>query len=701
LSKRPERVGVAFYCPWENAVCGGFPHGGILVRGKISTYTGSVGRIRCESSVYYYQHTPAPFHTLQYTTEKQKSQPFFLFFLGVDKVVLYTVLQGRRPKMAKAQMVLLNIITAIFIAVLFVARKPFMTDDIAVAIALLLFLLIVALVVIFIVSIFRVPKLVTQKDEEKLKKSAIMVKLSAIPLWIIILILLFNFNFWYFYETIILDLSLLVPLWGTSIFSISYIRVLYKKKKLSLRQTVIYTVLQFCFVLDIISFLYLRYTKTNKRGAKNKKNVNDAALGFLGSFKPAAFAFAGTAINAFKQGPVPRIAEKIGAFFVYQLRNRLFRLCVIIAILCMVPAVPAAYSFYQSRKPQPVHVGFTIQVPDATGNPHARPPLAVSFKRPVATQKTKDKEVPAGRITIDPPIAGVWQWQGNNRLVFSAERDWQAGKRYTVTFPKNFFPSPFIVNNSFHFNIEKFSLRIIEKEFYIDDDDGAIKRVLFTVQANYPIYPSSLETHISIEPNISADSGSLKKQPYLFSVTYNEDRTRARIVSEPLGIPAKEAQMRLSIAEGVRDLSGAGNAARRESASIAIPGMTGFARIMDIRCELVKNERQAYETILMVTTRGTVDSGTFAQNISAWALPIQGNYQWGDLNEITARVLALSRRINFENTSVNGWRFRAEGGQYVYVRINSGAPFHGGYILDAPYETIMRVPFPPQEVTLR
>jgi hypothetical protein len=602
--------------------------------------------------------------------------------------------------MAKVQMVLLNVLAAIFTVIFFIARKPYITDDIAILIALLVFLLLLALVIISIISIFHSVKLVKQKDEEKLRKSAGMVKLSTIPFWIILPILFIDYNFWYHYEIIIMLLSLYIPLLGTSVFSIAYVQLLYKKKKLTRARTIVYTLLQLCFFLDIVSTLYLRYTKKNKRGAKNKKSNIDSARFFLNSLRPAHFAE--TLANVFKQGPVPRIARKVGAFFVSQWTVHRVRCYAFIAVLFLCFAFPFAYNVYQSSKPQPIKVTYRIQVPGTTRNPDTRPPLSVSFKNSVASSKMKDKKVPAGRILIDPPIEGAWQWRGTDKLIFSTGQEWQAGKRYTVTFSKNLFPSHIIMNKSFSFNIESFSLRIIEKEFKIDGEDGSDKRVSFTVQANYPVDTASLETHISIEPQISADSGSLKKQPYRFSAHYNDSCTRAYIVSEPLGIPVKTARIRLSIAEGVRDSSGNGNVSRNETASIEIPGMTGFVRVKNMNHELVRNDRQIYENVLSVVSQGTIDSAELSKNIAAWALP--ANYDWINLNEVTPRVLASSRRINLEAipneqkySSYNSWRFRAEPGQYMYVRLNSGARFYGGYILDTPYETIFRVQFPPEE----
>jgi hypothetical protein len=615
--------------------------------------------------------------------------------------VRYFPLEGQ--KMAKIQVILLNAIIALFVAIIILVqtKESYITDAFAAVILLLLFFLLSALVVISIINIFYSLRLVKQRDEEKLEKSAVMVKLGLIPLWIIIPFLYIYFTFWYYHEAIIILLSLSIPQAGTSIFSIAYIQLLHKNKKLNTLPTIILTILQFIFVLDIISTLVLR----DKQNIESKKSIMDIVKpvrSFLSSLKPAAFAE--TLASAFKQGPAPRIAKEIGAFFAEQLQKHLLRSCLIAAALCLLPAAPIAYNFYQSSKPQPINVSFRVQAPGSTGNPDTRRPLSVFFRSPAAPPKMKGREVPAGKIAIAPPIEGVWQWRGENVLAFSTGQEWLAGERYTVTFVKNIFPSHIIVNNSFHFDIERFSLRILEREFNIDGGDGSIKRVLFTVQANYPIDAASLEENITIEPQISADSGSLKKQPCGFSVSYNDDRTHAYIVSEPLGMPERAVRMRLDIATGVRNSSREGNAARRETASVEIPGLFGSVRVRGINHGLVRNERQIYEQVLTVITQGTADAAGLSNNIEAWVLP--RNYEWGNMNEITPAVLASSRRVSLEAvpaearySSANSWKFRAEPGQYIYARVNKGAQFYGGYILDEPFETVFRVQFPPQEIT--
>jgi uncharacterized protein YfaS (alpha-2-macroglobulin family) len=608
--------------------------------------------------------------------------------------------------MAKIQLILLYAIAAA-LATLRILSDKYVSDETFRVIIFLFCFLSLAFLVLSISNIFRSSKLIKQQDDEKLQKSTYFIKYGSIPFWMISIVVAKTIAIW-------LDLIALiffyVILLGTSVFSIAYIRLLYNVKKLNLKQMVIHTLSQFVFVLDIISVFFLK-----RLSEETIKKAKDIAQFFLGSYKPPEFFY--VVANAFKQGPIPPMVKRVGEFFAGQWQAHRVRFCAIIAVLCLIPVGYGVYNFYESRKPQPITIRFSIQVPDTTGDPDYRQNLSVRFYGSAAPLGMTDGEVPAGMITLNPPIEGIWQWVGDDVINFSTEQTWRVGKRYTVSFAKNFFPEHIKVDGLFNFDIEDFYLRIIESEFYIDPEDSTVKRALFTVQTNYPVDAVTLEKNIVIEPQISADSGLLKKRPYQFSLSYNEDRTLAYIVSEPLGMPAKSVNMTLRIAEGVKDASGEGRASRRETAKVEIPGMTSFVRVRDLNHELVKNDRQIYDQVLIMNTQGTIDPDELARNIVAWALPAdrpelpgikeQKDHSWGSPSEMVPEVLALSRKVNLEAlpnelrySATNSWKFEAEPGQYIYVKLNGGTRFYGGYFLDEPYERIFQVKNFPREIAI-
>jgi len=615
--------------------------------------------------------------------------------------------------MAKVQSVLLSIMSAVIIAGAIMVHFYIFYDFVWVP-WVLLALLFLAFAVISVISIFKSSKLIKQQNEEKLKKSARLVKLCSIIFWVVAFVLYKTMYFGVYLsgsdKIILLILHYSVLLGGTSVFSIACIRLLYKEKKLSLEKTINFTISQLIPVLDIIIVLIIT------RSGENKKSAREIARFFLGSYTPPEF-FTVIA-DTFKRGPIPSAAKKTGAFFANQWRHHRVRCGIVIAVLCLIPVGFHAYKFYQSRLPQLITVDYRVQAPGTIGDPENRPKLAVYFRGSAATLEMKNSEVPAGMITINPPIEGVWKWNDDDTLIFSTEQTWKKGKKYTVTFPKDFFPSHIKVENSFTFDIEDFFMKITESEFYIDPEDSEIKRVLFTVWANYPLDTSSLEKNISIEPQIKADSGSLKKRSYLYSLTYNTNRTVAYIVSEPLGMPAKTIEMRLTISAGVRDADNEGRAAGSQYAYVEVPGMTSFVRVDDMNYITVKNDKQLYDRVLVMETRGSVDPAELAKNITAWILPkdlpeLPGwskdrkDYRWNDIDDIVPEVLALSKKVKLEAlpnelkySSTNSWKFEAESGQYLYFKLNAGTKFYGGYVLDDSYEKIFRLGSFPRELSI-
>jgi uncharacterized protein YfaS (alpha-2-macroglobulin family) len=368
-----------------------------------------------------------------------------------------------------------------------------------------------------------------------------------------------------------------------------------------------------------------------------------------------------------------------------------------------------------ARKAQPIQITSTADAPDTTGDPDYRRPLTIRFRGSAAQAGMADKEVSAG-ISISPPIEGTWRWDGDDTLIFKTEQAWRIGKQYTVTFAKNFFPSHIKTAGTISFSITDFNLNLGEGEFYIDPEDSAVKRVLATVSTNYPLDTALLEKSIIIEPRINAESGSLKKRQDQFSVNYNDDRTRAYIVSEALGMPAKPVVMGIRIQKGVKDSSGGGTPAGAKSVSVAIPGMTSYVSVRELSHELIKNEEQQYDQVLILETQGTIDITELSANLSAWELPVdrpelpglkaQKNYNWST-DDMTPEVLKLARKIDLapipnelKYNSVNSFTINAEPERYVYIKLQNGARFYGGYVLGESYQAILRVKQFPKELAI-
>ncbi|MDR2135493.1 MAG: alpha-2-macroglobulin family protein [Treponema sp.] len=448
---------------------------------------------------------------------------------------------------------------------------------------------------------------------------------------------------------------------------------------------------------------------------KEKKQGRNWLRFFLGSYSPPEFL--AILFRFFFKGGIVRAVKKlfapVGRF--YGAHRFLFFLFAGLAML--IAGGFFGWRFYQSRLPQPAIVEYRWTPPDLFGGS-----LTVEFWGSVAHLDSIGKELGPGTegplITISPPMEGAWVWEDDDTLSFTAAGIWEIGRTYTVTFGKELFVSHIVPYRQFlSFKIPDFSLSLGQGEFYIDPVDATIKRVTAVIQTNYPMDSTSLEGALSIEPRLSAASGRLENRPYSFSLSYNQDRTEAYIVSEPVGTPARETDMVISLKKGVMSAAGQGTPAGAVSVSVTVPGMTGYVQVRGISQELVKNDDQKFDQVLIVSTRGTIEEGELGKNIQAWELPVdkpelpglkeQKNYRWGSLSDIVPEVLALAKRIDLEPipgqnryNSENGYKFSGTPGRSVYVKLDSRAKFYGDYYLNEPYETILQVKSYPKELAI-
>jgi len=169
--------------------------------------------------------------------------------------------------MAKKMLILLYSLNLVF-ALLFVSTMTEIRAYIILPVfAILLFAWLCIFVILSIKNITIARKYISEGEKEKLKVIMEKIKLKSIPFWIMNFILLFCITFF----AVLGTRGYLIPfvpipilftyiiLIGTSIFSISYIRILYKNNEITFFQMIIHIILQLCFFGDIIDVLYLKY----------------------------------------------------------------------------------------------------------------------------------------------------------------------------------------------------------------------------------------------------------------------------------------------------------------------------------------------------------------------------------------------------------------------------------------------------------
>ncbi|MDR0731005.1 MAG: hypothetical protein LBF63_04995, partial [Treponema sp.] len=442
---------------------------------------------------------------------------------------------------------------------------------------------------------------------------------------------------------------------------------------------------------------------------------------FLGAYTPPEFL--GVLFRFFFKGGIIKALKKlfspVGRFYTSH-RVIFFLLC---GLVLAAAGGLFVWDFYQSRKPQPIVVTYRpVQFPANESSGSAARPLIVEFYGSAAPLELLGKDFSSGleepSITISPRIEGSWRWTHGDMLTFTASGSWEIGRHYTVNFGKGLFASHITPNSrSFSFDIPDFSLFLGDEEFYIDPENAAVKRVTAVVRTNYPMDTDSLENALSIEPRLNAASGQLENRPYNFSLNYSQDRTVAYIVSEPVGTPARETSMVISLKRGVKAAAGQGSPANAAAVTVSVPGMIGYVRVQNVSQELIKNDDQKFDQVLIISTRGTIEETELSKNIQAWELPVdrperpglkaQENYHWYSPGDVVPEVLALAKRIELEPipgqnryNAENSYKFSASPGRYIYIKLDTRAKFYGGYYLGGPYETIVQTKSYPRELAI-
>jgi hypothetical protein len=134
-------------------------------------------------------------------------------------------------------------------------------------------------IIISIRNIFYVKDLITLNNGEKLKEDAEFVKFNSIPFWEINFFIFFLLSIITFLVVGSIEMFLVsiiisyIILLGTSIFSISYIRLLYKENIIGYKEMIFQIILQLIFVLDIFGIKNLKNKYSNKKENNEIKTI--------------------------------------------------------------------------------------------------------------------------------------------------------------------------------------------------------------------------------------------------------------------------------------------------------------------------------------------------------------------------------------------------------------------------------------------
>lgn len=394
------------------------------------------------------------------------------------------------------------------------------------------------------------------------------------------------------------------------------------------------------------------------------------------------------------------------------------KILLVLVSLCILGVIALFVALFIESK-RPVNMALDYDVYPPVVSEDARAPLTILFSGSAAKLEDADSEV-MDNIEIKPDLKGRWKWDGEDTLVFVPESPWPLGTKYQVVFSKKLFPSHVSVKPlSLKFTTEAFDVRIEDVHFVIDDVNPDKKYIEFTIASNFPMNTEDLKSKITLVPDMqNPQNGTFVKKNYEVTLSYNEDKTAAYALSETLGVPAKDVGMFIKLAKGVKTLRG-DSTGKEAQTYVTVPGASSFVQIDNAEIAAVKNETGEYERVLSVFSTAKISAADLLQMTEVYVLPKDKpaepgqrgaeNIQWDNVspNLITASVLKDAKRVTLnalpsenEYQNFQSYGLDVPADSYVYVYIQKGAKFYGGYRLTEDYQTVQRIGAFPKEVRI-
>ncbi|HEX2492236.1 MAG TPA: MG2 domain-containing protein, partial [Steroidobacter sp.] len=384
---------------------------------------------------------------------------------------------------------------------------------------------------------------------------------------------------------------------------------------------------------------------------------------------------------------------------------------------------------WYERQPKPVEVTFAVIAPPATCyacEPPGKPnPLFVRFSASVAplnrVAKTLDEN--QSGIGMKPLLRGAWIWDDDRTLRFQPQDDWPIGETYSVELHKGAVASHVRLEAyEFDFRTAAFEARMAATEFHQDPVVARNKKVVATVAFTHPVDPAAFEKRIQLKMfDRVTDTIEKELAPPTHTVVYDKLKLNAHIHTSELEIPPKRGRLELRIERGVRAARGSNETAGALQAQVDVPGLNSL-RIEQLNLDLVRDERNEPNQVLLVSASSSVLESEMPVKVKAWLLPLQHPdpklqaqhdryrrgtpFQWTEAN-LRPEVLTPEARLPLQSIpgdrdhyELHSFRYEAEPGRQVYVRVEPGLKSFGGYVLGDAVERILTVPEFPRELSI-
>jgi alpha-2-macroglobulin len=398
---------------------------------------------------------------------------------------------------------------------------------------------------------------------------------------------------------------------------------------------------------------------------------------------------------------------------------------VAVFAIAVIAAVGGGVYWYQHR-PLPSLLSVDVETPKAPciECEYSRiNPLKLHFSGSAAPLEKVGKVVPKGLI-IEPAFAGQWRWENDQTLSFEPQQHWPIDQKYRITLLRKQVVASHVQLKAYEytFSTVPFAAEVKTTEFYQDPEQAVDKKVVTTLHFSFPVDQAELESRIKLKLSSQLANGKTTETPITFTVLYDKFKLNAYIHSARLAVSDKASTVTVTIDKGLRAARGGNRTDTQLTASTTVPAADSL-RVEAPTLEFARNDKDEPDQVMFLTTSFSVVETEMNTKVHAWLLPLrhpdaERQKSWADYNkgkpygswndkEIGPEILQASEPLPLsyianerEHVEQHGFRYRADPGRYIYVRVDKGLQSFGGYRLPETTDAIVAVPPFPQELRI-
>ena len=383
----------------------------------------------------------------------------------------------------------------------------------------------------------------------------------------------------------------------------------------------------------------------------------------------------------------------------------------------------ASFKSVQPNSPQISNANITVTrpVPMQLDVENAKPnPVVFAFNLSAApltlVGKVFDDKAPID-VSISPAIKGRWLWLDAKMLSFTPTEEWPIDVEYNVLIGDKALAPHVLIDSTVTFKSPSFEMNIATSAFYQDPVQTNLRKAIFDVTFSHPVAPESFEKRLDLSGAANKALWVNPNSDQKLSVTYDKWRLHATVHSEPLIIPENNEALTLKIDSGVAAQHGGNVTPAMLNLALEIPGLSSLD-ITELKDLVITNDNGEPESVLQIVSDMEVHEKEMARSVQAWLLPdIKAKKSeqadqsdepsqaedatlspWTDPAAITAAVLKTAKKIVLttlpaerESGSNHAFKYAAEPGRYMLVRINKGLKSMGGYQLGATRDEVVLI----------